>query len=57
MKNLICNLLLFSMFFSFAQTSVGDTRFNDVDVFDDVELILNGAGAVEKLYAMVMELL
>ena len=56
MKNLICNLLLFSMFFSFAQTSVGDTRFNDVDVFDDVELILNGAGAVEKLYAMALYL-
>ncbi len=56
MKNLICNLLLFGTLFSFAQTRVGEMRFNDVDVFDNVELILNGAGTVEKLYAMALYL-
>ncbi len=56
MKDLIYYLLLICPVFAFAQTQVGDLRFNDVDVFDDVELILNGAGEVEKMYAMALYL-
>jgi len=39
-------------FSSFSQTKVGKVHFNDVDVFENVELMLNGAGERDKLYAI-----
>ncbi|WP_108866441.1 chalcone isomerase family protein [Aquimarina aquimarini] len=56
MKKLMYYIVFFYAIFSYAQTQVGDIRFNDVDVFEGSELILNGAGAREKLYAMALYL-
>ena len=41
---------------SFAQTKVGDVQFNDVDTFDKTELMLNGAGSRDRMYAMALYL-
>ncbi|MFC5047112.1 chalcone isomerase family protein [Aquimarina hainanensis] len=46
-----CFVLLISVF-SFAQTRVGEVQFNNSDVFEEEELMLNGAGAKDKLYAI-----
>lgn len=35
-----------------SQTKVGKIQFNDIDVFDDTELMLNGAGAKDKTYCI-----
>ncbi|WP_158447867.1 chalcone isomerase family protein [Aquimarina longa] len=56
MKKIIYYILFFNTIFSYAQTKVGDVAFNDVAVFDDRELMLNGAGAREKMYAMALYL-
>ncbi len=37
---------------SFSQTKVGDIHFNDIDVFEKAELMLNGAGEIERLYSI-----
>ena len=37
---------------SYSQTKVGNIGFNDTDVFDGTELMLNGAGKIERLYAI-----
>ncbi len=37
---------------SYSQTKVGNIGFNDIDVFDSAELMLSGAGQIEKLYAI-----
>ncbi len=42
--------------FSFAQTKVGAVHFNDVDKFGEAELMLNGAGSRDKLYALALYL-
>lgn len=39
-----------------AQTRVGKTGFNDVDLFDETELVLNGAGAKGRDYAIALYL-
>ncbi|MBW1294306.1 chalcone isomerase family protein [Aquimarina litoralis] len=44
--------LLFVTLFSFSQTKVGNLQYNDIDVFENQELMLNGAGEREKLYAI-----
>ena len=51
-------LLLFTMISvsGFAQTKLGDVRFNDIDVFGDTELMLNGAGLKNKEYAAALYL-
>ncbi|WP_025741110.1 chalcone isomerase family protein [Aquimarina pacifica] len=41
---------------SFGQTKVGDIQFNDIDVFGKEELMLNGAGSRDKMYAMALYL-
>lgn len=47
--------LLFILLVSFnlcAQTKVGELYFNDIDTFQDKELVLNGAGNRDNLYAV-----
>ncbi|PKV49660.1 uncharacterized protein DUF2147 [Aquimarina sp. MAR_2010_214] len=56
MKEVIYYVAFFSIVFSYAQTKVGSVSFNDVDVFNESELMLNGAGSTEKLYAMALYL-
>ncbi len=56
MKKVIYYIAFFCAVFSFAQTKVGDVHFNDVDVFDKSELMLNGAGVREKMYAIALYL-
>jgi uncharacterized protein (DUF2147 family) len=56
MKKAIYYAVFFSTVFSYAQTKVGNVGFNDVDIFDSVELMLNGAGSTQKLYAMALYL-
>ncbi|WP_103072428.1 chalcone isomerase family protein [Aquimarina sediminis] len=56
MKKVIYYAAFFCTVFSYAQTKAGGVHFNDVDVFDKEELMLNGAGAREKLYAMALYL-
>ncbi len=56
MKKLFYYLTFFVTVFSFAQTKVGEVRFNDVDKFGETELMLNGAGLREKLYAVALYL-
>ncbi|MBP2833719.1 chalcone isomerase family protein [Aquimarina sp. U1-2] len=52
MKNLTYCLTFFMTYVVIAQTQVGDVRFNDVDTFGELELILNGAGEDEDSYAL-----
>ncbi|MHA7056217.1 chalcone isomerase family protein [Aquimarina sp. M1] len=52
MSRILHIVLFFITFFSFSQTKVGDLHFNDIDVFENKELMLNGAGEREKLYAI-----
>lgn len=56
MKKVIFYIALFYTVFSYTQTKAGGVHFNDVDVFNKEELMLNGAGAREKLYAMALYL-
>ncbi|MCX2763149.1 chalcone isomerase family protein [Aquimarina muelleri] len=57
MKKVIYYIVFLNALFSFSQTKVGDIHFNDIDVFDnDTELMLNGAGEKDKLYAMALYL-
>ncbi len=56
MKRVLYFVAFFCAAISYAQTKVGDTYFNDVDVFDKSELMLNGAGAKEKMYAIALYL-
>ena len=55
---LLSFLLLINTFFFqiYAQTIVGKTGFNDVDTFDKTELVLNGAGAKGREYAIALYL-
>ncbi|UZO82490.1 chalcone isomerase family protein [Aquimarina sp. ERC-38] len=41
---------------NYAQTFVGKIGFNDVDTFDNKELVLNGAGAKDKDYVIALYL-
>ena len=51
--NRILHIVIFFVTFSlFSQTKVGKVQFNDADVFNGKELILNGAGEKGKLYAI-----
>ena len=52
MKKVLCCLTFFTVVCSLAQTKVGVVRFNDTDKFGETELMLNGAGEREKLYAI-----
>lgn len=50
-------LLLFSFFLATlinAQTKAGDFQFNDIDTIAGTELMLNGAGLRDKLYAIAL---
>jgi len=52
MNKILPIFLIFITFNSFSQTRAGKVQFNDVDVFEDKELILSGAGVRGKLYAI-----
>ncbi|WP_299431711.1 chalcone isomerase family protein [uncultured Aquimarina sp.] len=52
MNRILHIVLFFITFFSFSQTKVGNLHFNDIDVFENAELMLNGAGEREKLYTI-----
>ncbi len=52
MNRILHIVLFFVTFISFSQTKVGDLHFNDIDVFENAELMLNGAGEREKLYTI-----
>ncbi|MCK8522254.1 chalcone isomerase family protein [Aquimarina sp. D1M17] len=52
MKKVLCYLTFITTVCTFAQTKVGAVRFNDTDKFGETELMLNGAGEREKLYAI-----
>ncbi len=56
MKKVIYYVTFFITVCSFAQTKVGNIYFNNEDVFGDTELMLNGAGTRDKLYAMALYL-
>ncbi len=56
MKRVVFYVAFFITTLSFSQTKVGSVHFNDVDVFGDAELMLNGAGEREKLYAIALYL-
>ncbi|WP_324178000.1 chalcone isomerase family protein [Aquimarina gracilis] len=56
MKKAFYYLTFFITVCSFAQTKVGTVRFNDVDNFGETELMLNGAGLRDKLYALALYL-
>ncbi len=56
MKKSFYYLTFFITVFSFAQTKVGPVHFNDVDNFGETELMLNGAGSRDKLYALALYL-
>lgn len=43
-------------FLCFSQTKVGKVQFNDIDTFGKTELMLNGAGARDKDYAIALYL-
>ncbi|KZS39073.1 hypothetical protein AWE51_10965 [Aquimarina aggregata] len=49
-------MALFITASSFSQTKVGSVYFNDVDMFGKSELMLNGAGTRDKLYAVALYL-
>ncbi|TYP75872.1 chalcone isomerase family protein [Aquimarina intermedia] len=52
MKNLFLILFGAISLTSFSQTKVGEVYFNDIDTFEGAELMLNGAGERERLYAL-----
>ncbi len=52
MKRFLLLLLFFPIFYSLAQTKVGNFHFNDIDTFGDKELMLNGAGKRDNLYVL-----
>ncbi|MDH7445191.1 chalcone isomerase family protein [Aquimarina sp. 2201CG14-23] len=52
MNRILHIVLFFTTFLSFSQTKVGNIHFNDIDVFENSELMLNGAGEREKLYTI-----
>ncbi|WP_378182418.1 chalcone isomerase family protein [Aquimarina sp. SS2-1] len=52
MNRILHIVLFFVTFSSFSQTKVGDLHFNDIDVFENAELMLNGAGERDRLYAI-----
>lgn len=52
MNRILYLSLFFVTFSSFSQTKVGDIYFNDMDTFGETELMLNGAGERDKLYAI-----
>ncbi|WP_299214937.1 chalcone isomerase family protein [uncultured Aquimarina sp.] len=52
MNRILYIVLFFVTFISFSQTKVGNLHFNDIDVFENTELMLNGAGEREKLYTI-----
>ncbi len=56
MKKVFYYLTFFITVCSFAQTKVGNVYFNNEDVFGETELMLNGAGEREKMYAMALYL-
>ncbi|MDY8136493.1 chalcone isomerase family protein [Aquimarina sp. 2201CG5-10] len=56
MKRILCFLLSFISFFSYAQTKAGSVQFNDVDTFDETELMLNGAGERDRRYSIALYL-
>ncbi len=56
MKTVIYYVTFFITLSTFAQTKVGNVHFNDTDVFGESELMLNGAGLREKMYAMALYL-
>lgn len=56
MKRVLQISLFFITFISFSQTQVGVVQFNDVDMFNKTELVLNGAAEREKLYAIALYL-
>ncbi|RZS92205.1 chalcone isomerase family protein [Aquimarina brevivitae] len=51
-KILFLFLASFIYYSGIAQTKVGELYFNDIDTFDDKELVLNGAGKRDNLYAV-----
>lgn len=52
MSRILHIVFLFVTLFSFSQTKVGSLHYNDIDVFENHELMLNGAGEREKLYTI-----
>ncbi len=52
MDRILHFFIIFITTFSFSQTKVGSVQFNDSDVFDEVELMLNGAGENDNSYAI-----
>ncbi|KAA1244847.1 chalcone isomerase family protein [Aquimarina sp. RZ0] len=56
MKGKILIIFFFLTFLCFSQTKVGDVHFNDIDVFDKTELMLNGAGEKDRYYAIALYL-
>ncbi|MFL1897106.1 chalcone isomerase family protein [Aquimarina sp. 2-A2] len=52
MKNLFLILFGAISLITFSQTKVGEVYFNDIDTFEGAELMLNGAGERERLYAL-----
>ncbi len=56
MKKIIFYVTMFIVVSSYGQTKVGDIQFNDIDVFGGAELMLNGAGARDKMYAIALYL-
>ncbi len=56
MRTVIYYITFFATMCSFAQTKVGNIYFNNEETFGDTELMLNGAGEREKLYAMALYL-
>ncbi len=49
-------LVFFITIFSLAQTKVDNVQFNNISKFEGVELMLNGAGSLDKLYAIALYL-
>ncbi|MBQ4818451.1 chalcone isomerase family protein [Aquimarina sp. MMG016] len=56
MKRVLYFFIVLMNTVSFSQTKVGNVQFNDVDVFGETELMLNGAGERARLYAAALYL-
>lgn len=52
--NLFVTIIFFFCTKSFSQTRVGALQFNDEDTFHKTELMINGAGQRERLYAIAL---
>ncbi len=52
MRRLLQFILIFVISYTFGQTKVGNLQFNDIDVFEGTELMLNGAGKKDNQYAI-----